>query len=170
MGSARRLPLIVLYGARLTLCIKAGEIVMSRTRMVCLAIAVWMAVAANRAGSDEPTRVTQRDNKLLGTWKLVSPKLPEGYVQVKHVTPVGFMWATYDKDGEVVAALGGSYTLKGENYEEVPEYGLSGDLLTALRGKTQSFKWKIEGNKWHHTGKLSTGQRIAEVWQRVEQE
>jgi len=143
---------------------------MFRTRMVCVAIALSLAVAATRAVSDEPTSATKRENKLLGTWKLVSPKLPEGYVQLQHVTPVAFMWATYDGDGEVVAALGGSYTLKGENYEEVPEYGVSGDLLKALKGKTQSFKWKIEGNKWHHTGKLSTGQRIEEVWQRVEPE
>jgi hypothetical protein len=70
----------------------------------------------------------------------------------------------------VTSALGGSYTLKGEAYEEVPEYGVGEGLLEALKGKTQSFKWKIEGNKWHHTGKLSTGQTIEEVWERVEKE
>jgi hypothetical protein len=68
----------------------------------------------------------------------------------------------------VVNALGGSYTLKDDTYEEIPEYGVGDQLLNALKGKAQSFKWKIEGNKWHHTGKLSTGQDIEEVWERVE--
>jgi hypothetical protein len=86
----------------------------------------------------------------------------------KHVTPVQFMWAFYDKDGKVISALGGSYTLKGDAYEEVPEYGVGEELLEALKGKPQSFKWKIGANKWRHTGKLSTWQPIEEVWELVQ--
>jgi hypothetical protein len=158
-----------------TLVSKRWEIVMFTTRMVCLAIAVTFAVAATHAVSDEPKSVTKEENRLLGTWKLVSAKfggtefkIPEGNTQVKHVTPVQFMWAWYDKDGKVTGALGGSYTLKGEDYEEVPEYGVGESLLETLKGKTQSFKWKIEGNKWYHNGKLSSGLTIDEVWERVE--
>jgi hypothetical protein len=73
-----------------------------------------------------------------------------------------------NKDGKVVNALGGSYTLKGKTYVEIPEYGLGESLLKALKGKPQSFKWKIEGNKWHHSGSLSSGLTIEEVWERVE--
>ena len=62
---------------------------------------------------------------------------------------------------------GGSYTLKGDDYVETPEYGL-GDTLDQLKGKPQEFKGKVEGNKWHHTGKLSSGTTIEEVWERVE--
>jgi hypothetical protein len=139
--------------------------VMSKMRIVCLVVGLLLAFAATHAISEEPKG---HENKLLGTWKLVSANFPEGYTQLKHVTPVQFMWALYDKDGKVVNALGGSYTLKGDAYEEVPEYGVGEELLEALKGKTQSFKWKIEGKKWHHTGTLSTGQTIEEVWERVE--
>jgi hypothetical protein len=77
------------------------------------------------------------------------------------------MWAAHDKDGKVTQALGGPCTLKGDQYQETPEYGL-GDVLEQLKGKAQSFKWKVEGNKWHHDGKLSSGLTIEEVWERVE--
>ena len=75
------------------------------------------------------------------------------------------MWAIFDKEGKVAATLGGSYTLKGHDYVELPEYGLGNDQL---RGKPQPFTWKIEGNKWYHTVKLSSGLTIEEVWERVE--
>ena len=144
---------------------------MCKQRILWLALAASLAVAATNVFADQP----KQENKLIGTWKLVSAKfgeqqneLPEGYTQLKHVTPVQFMWALYDKDGKVTNALGGSYTLKGNAYEEVPEYGVGEELLKALKGKPQSFKWKIQGTKWHHTGTLSTGQTIEEVWERVE--
>jgi hypothetical protein len=138
--------------------------VMGKTGIVGLALAVSLAFSAMDVLAEEP----KQENKLIGTWKLVSSKLPDGYTEVKHVTPVQFMWALYDKDGKVVNALGGSYMLKGDTYEEVPEYGVGENLLKALKGKPQSFKWKIEGTKWHHSGTLSIGQTIEEVWERVE--
>jgi len=92
---------------------------------------------------------------------------PEGDTMVKHVTATQFMWATYDKDGKVTRAAGGDYTLKGEVYEETPEYGISSDF-DEIKGKAQTFKWKVEGNKWYHKGELSNGLTIDEVWERVE--
>jgi hypothetical protein len=139
---------------------------MSKTGIVGLAFAISLAFSATDAFAEEP----RRENKLIGTWKLVSPKLPDGFTQLKHVTPVQFMWAVFDKDGKVISALGGSYALKGDAYEEVPEYGVGvGEtLLKTLKCKPQSFKWKIDGTKWHHSGTLSIGQTIEEVWERVE--
>ena len=136
------------------------------------AILAFAAIAAAGA-ADEPKGGTT-ENKLIGTWKLVSAKYdgnevkrPEGYTQLKHVTPAQFMWALYDSDGDVKAALGGSYTLKGEDYVETPEYGV-GQVLEQLKGKAQTFTWKIEGKRWLHNGKLSSGLAIEEVWERVE--
>jgi hypothetical protein len=67
---------------------------MYRTGIVGLAFAVSLAVSATAAFAEEP----KQENKLIGTWKLVSAKfggqqneLPEGYTQLKHVTPVQFM-------------------------------------------------------------------------------
>jgi hypothetical protein len=112
-------------------------------------------------------------HSLVGTWKCVSAKYdgkeanrPEGFTQLKHVTPTQFMWALYDGDGKVHAGMGGSYILKGEEYVETPEYYL-GDGLESLKGKAQEFKWKLDGDKWYHTGKLSSGTTVEEVWERV---
>jgi hypothetical protein len=77
------------------------------------------------------------------------------------------MWATYDQNGKVTRAAGGTYTLNGDAYEETPEYGV-GEESQALRGKVQSFKCKIDGDTWHHNGKLSNDLTIEEVWERAE--
>ena len=114
------------------------------------------------------------DNKLLGTWKLVSAKyggkeskLPDSATTIKHVTATQFMWVTYDKDGKVSRTSGGTYTIKGEKYQETPAYGISSDF-DLIKGKAQTFTWKVEGNKWYHTGKLSNDLTIEEVWERDE--
>src|SRR5512138_343792 len=140
----------------------------------CLAVILAFAFTAATAWPAEPKGDVKSDNSLVGTWKMVSAKyggqeskLPEGVTTVKHVTPTQFMWASYDKDGQVTRAAGGVYTLKGEVYEETPEYGISSDF-DLIKGKAQTFKWKVEGNKWYHSGKLSNGLTIEEVWERVE--
>jgi hypothetical protein len=135
-----------------------------------------LAFAQSRSADDESKNPAAKPaNKLLGTWKRISGKyngevspLPEGTTQVKHVTPTHFIWAVYGHDGKVSDALGGTYTLKGDGYVETPQYGV-GDLLE-LKGKPQEFKWKVEGNKWYHTGKVSIGDGVTveEVWERVE--
>jgi hypothetical protein len=131
-------------------------------------------VAAGRA-ADDPTKVKAKPGgTLVGTWKLVSgkyggqeAKFPEGTTMLKHVTPTQFMWATYDKDGKVFRAAGGAYTLKGETYEETPEYGFSDDF-DAIKGQTHAFSVKVEGKRWQSDGKLANGTTINEVWERVE--
>jgi hypothetical protein len=139
-----------------------------------LAAVVVFAVAAPGARADEPKPAAKPENKLVGSWKLVSAKyggnefkFPEGTTMVKHITPTQFMWATYDADGKVTRAAGGGYTLKGDAYEETPEYGLSADF-DLIKGKAQTFTWKVDGKKWFHTGKLSNDLTIDEVWERVE--
>ncbi len=139
-----------------------------------LALIIALAVTVAPAQLDDSKGDAKSETKLLGTWKLVyakyggqERKIPEGFTMVKHVTATQFMWASYDKDGKVTRAAGGYYTLKGEVYEETPEYGISSDF-DLIKGKAQPFKWKIEGNNWYHNGKLSNGLTIEEVWQRVE--
>ena len=137
----------------------AGEAQATR----CLALIIALTVTAATGWSAEPHGDTKSDNKLIGTWKMISGEA----TTVKHVTPTQFMWASYDKDGKVTRAAGGGYTLKGEVYEETPEYGIGSDF-ELLKGKPQTFTWKVEGNKWYHNGKLSNGLTIEEVWERVE--
>jgi hypothetical protein len=152
---------------------ETGASTMRQIVVAVLLLSVTFVVAATRTAADEQGDA-KKQNKLVGTWKLTSAKyggeefkFPEGTTTIKHVTPTQFMWATYDKDGTVFRAAGGGYTLKGDVYEETPEYGIS-PAFAVVKGKAQTFKWKVEGNKWYHNGKLSNGLTIEEVWERVE--
>ena len=150
-----------------------------RTRQISMAVLVSLvAVVAFTSGrstaDDQKKAEAMTGNKLVGTWKMVKAKyggkeydIPEGTTEFKHVTQAHFMLAAIDKDGIVHAAIGGPYALKGEKYEETPEYGLS-EVFTNIKGKPQSFECKVEGAKWYHNGTLSNGFTIEEVWERVE--
>ena len=151
-----------------------------RMRQISMAVLVGLvAVAAFTSGrstvADPKKAEASADNKLVGTWKMVKARyggkeanvLSEEHTEFKHVTPAHFILVAIDKDGKVGAAIGGPYTLKGEKYEETPEYGLS-EIFTNIKGKRQSFECKVEGNKWYHNGTLSNGLTIEEVWERVE--
>lgn len=144
------------------------------TQAVCLALLFALAISGPSGAAAETKATVKSGNELVGTWKLVSAKyggeefkFDEGVTTLKHVTPSQFMWTSYDKEGKVTRAAGGSYTLKGDVYEETPEYGLSSDF-EGIKGKAQTFTWKVEGNKWYHNGKLSSGLTIDEVWERLD--
>jgi hypothetical protein len=114
------------------------------------------------------------EGKHIGTWKLTSAKydgqqadLAELGTTLKHITPGNFMWVSYKPDtGEVTRSAGGTYKLDGDNYEETPRYGLSADF-DAVKDKQHTFTIKIEGDTLHQDGKLSSGLKIEEVWERV---
>lgn len=139
----------------------------------CFGTIIVLALSAACVAAAD-AKAEAADNKLVGTWTLISAKYggqefkPEqGMTTIKHITPTQFMWASYGKDGKVTRAAGGNYTLKGDAYEETPEYGISGDF-DIIKGNIQAFTCKIEGNKWYHNGKLSNGLTIEEIWERVE--
>jgi len=141
-------------------------------KTICVLLA-GLAVAVTYSLAEDTKHDSKLQEEIVGTWTLVSAKFngnpfsfPEGSTHIKHVTPTQFMWATYEKDGTVNRAAGGSYTLKGDAYEETPVYGL-GDDFNVVKGKAQAFKCRIEGDKWYHDGKLSNGTTIEEVWQRT---
>jgi hypothetical protein len=140
--------------------------ILSLFAVLCL---VPVAVLAEDAKDKAETR-----GKLEGTWRLVGfmedgklTEAPKGHTQLKLVTATHFTWATYDNDnGEIQASAGGTYTLKGDSYKEMVRY-VHGDFLKELVGKEQPFTYKLEGNRWYHTGTLTTGFKIDEVWERV---
>jgi len=143
---------------------------MNKSGLFHVAVSILVLVTAVPALADEP----KTENKLIGTWKLVSAKyngqeskLPETSTTLKHITPTQMMWLTYDSEGKVTRGAGGSYTLKGDDFTDTPEYGVGPDF-GIVKGQTHTFKCKVEGNKWYHTGKLANGLEIEEVWERVE--
>ena len=141
--------------------------------MTCLSVLAGLSPTA-RLAADEPKDKGAATETLVGTWKLVSAKyggressLPNDATTLKHMTPAQYMWVSYDKDGQVFRTAGGSYTYKGGVLESTPEYGMGSDF-EAIRGKPQSYECRVEGDKWHQSGKLSNGTALEEVWERVE--
>ena len=61
--------------------------------------------------------------------------------------------------------MGGRYELKGDSYIETPDFAV--DSMVEFVGKPQKFTVKIEGDQWTHSGELSNGQKLVEVWKRV---
>ena len=127
-----------------------------------LVVLVALAAAAAAARADDPKPDAKADNKLVGTWTLVSAKyggqefkFPEGSTHIKHVTPAQFMWATYDKDGTVSRAAGGAYTLDGEKYVETPEYGVSDDFQL-IKGKRKPSRARSRGTSGITTARSAT--------------
>ena len=148
---------------------------MRRRRLSSFTLGLLTLALAIAADDPKPKAAEAKDQaKLVGTWTLVSAKYngqdfiyPEGYKIIKLVTPTHFATLTAsEKDGSVGRAAGGIYTLVGETYTETPEYSTS-ENFEAMRGKPQSFNCKVEGKTWTHSGKLTNGMSIEEVYERT---
>jgi hypothetical protein len=140
----------------------------------CTVVLIVAGILAAFPRADQQQNTAKACATLVGTWRIATAvyggnqhKFAPGRTTIKHVTPAQFAWLTYGTDGSVTRAAGGGYTLKGEAYEETPEYGISSDF-DELKGKAQTFACRIEGNKWYLKGSLSNGLTIEEVWERVE--
>ena len=138
----------------------------------CAVALIALVMIATFVRANQQAVASKSCTTLVGSWKLASARYGgNDYAApgttIKHVTPVQFMWASYGADGVVTRAAGGAYTLKGDAYQETPEYGISSDF-DVVRGKPQTFTCRIDGNKWYHSGVLSNGLTIDEVWERVE--
>ncbi len=73
-----------------------------------------------------------------------------------------FQWIAYDtKDMQFKGTGGGSYTSKDGIYTENIEFFSKDD---ARVGASLEFKYEIEGDDWHHTGKNSKGAPMYEIW------
>jgi hypothetical protein len=154
---------------------------MKRTLLLCaalLCVALWpnlLARGDNASAQDHPRTKAVVADQQVGTWRLVSFKygdaieftdFPKDHVKLKHVTPTHFVWILYSAEGkQVERTAGGTYTLAGHAYTEQLEYGLGEDVMP-LVGQEQKFTCKFVGDKWYHSGALSSGLKIEEVWQR----
>jgi hypothetical protein len=152
------------------------RVIRMRKLIVTTCLLVGGFCSLRGAVAEEPKAVSAIPNELVGTWKLVSGKyggtestLPKKATTLKHMTATHYMWVTYDKTGQVTRTGGGPYMFKGGVLDSTSEYGLGRDF-EAIKGKAQSYKCNVKGNKWYQTGTLSTGQTLEEVWERIEKE
>jgi len=128
------------------------------------------------AFSNEPVAV-EKASPLDGAWQQIEQKngnaqeyqkLPEGLVMTIYVTGGRFVW-TAVKDGKIVAAAGGRYTVEKDKYTESIEYIHGDGIPETFVGSSFDFTWKVEGNTWYKVGVIKVnGQdyKIDEKWER----
>lgn len=147
-----------------------------RKTLLILGTAAALALTAALPRAEEPPKAA---GSQLGTWRLVSTRYGDAKefsdvsnsrphtTQIKTITSNRFIWAIYDSTTKLVAvSLGGSCRLQGSNYTETVEFYLPAGMKIYL-GKEQAFTIRVEGDRLFQSGKLSDGQNIEEIWQRV---
>lgn len=136
-----------------------------------LALAVFALVGL---AADTKAQHDQKMSPLVGTWELVSEKWgdakeftspPADRKSIKFITPTHFVWVWVDPKRKITNSMGGTYKHEGDSYIETPEYAFEG--MEAYVGKAQKFTAKVESDKWTHSGTLSEGQTLTEIWKRV---
>ena len=114
--------------------------------------------------ADKAATSNQNAPSLAGTWE--STGADSDHKALKFVTDTHWIWVWIDpKTKRITTSMGGRYEQKGDSYIETPEFATEG--LEPFLGKAQKFTAKLEGDRWNHSGELSNGQRIDEVWKRV---
>ncbi|NNE09631.1 MAG: hypothetical protein HKN20_13810 [Gemmatimonadetes bacterium] len=101
---------------------------------------------------------------LQGSWVRIDDEAPQGQT-IKILTEERFAFGLHAKN-EIVAG-GGRYVLDDETYTETIQYHWMPNLV----GKTVVFDCAIDGDIWHHTGRIKTGGGVLvidEVWERIE--
>ena len=141
------------------------------TGLVLALVGLCLTVLTLRADVEKDRQVHAN---MVGTWRMATMKingkendLPQDSITYKHITPVGFVWLSFEKKtGKVFRSAGGTWTLKGDVYTEKIEYGVGGDF-DVVNQTSPSFTLKLVGDKWSHTGDLANGTHLEEVWERV---
>ena len=144
-----------------------------RSKSAAFVASVILCLAA--LGADKQPESTKQATPLVGTWELVSEKwndakeftAPQAERKaLKFITPTHFIWVHVNPVTKQISnSMGGTYELKGESYVETVEFAFKG--MEAYVGKEQKFKVKIEGDQWTHSGVLSGGQKLEEIWRKV---
>ena len=117
---------------------------------------------------------TNTNNVLVGLWKLTKGSfngkefsVREGQTVLKLQTATTYVWIDIDESGNLADLVGGSYTLTGGKYQPRPSFGVGG-IFNRVKGTTQSFDYRVDGDTWYHKGTLSDGKStIDEVWERI---
>jgi hypothetical protein len=138
-------------------------------RSICFATATCLAlviVTAMGSAEDKPQADKAARGRLEGTWEHTFANAPQ-HRQVKIINQTHFVWVTYVReDGKPLLLGGGTYTFDENTYKEKYEFGGPG-LPAELVGKEQTFTVELDGDNWTHSGTLSNGFRVRELWRRV---
>ncbi len=113
--------------------------------------------------------------KLDGEWELVGFKygpgprqtVPANRKEIKLISGTHFVWVVYDtKKQKPISVGGGTCARMGDQYTERLDFGDS--RTKGMIGKLQEFHVAIAGQMWQHSGAMTEGLQIEELWKRVE--
>lgn len=116
------------------------------------------------------TRIDQGQSDLAGSWR-ITDRMRNGEMiamrqsarkTIKMITGSRFQWAAFNPETKQFSGTGGG-TMKLENgkySEHIEFFSRNPDRV----GADLSFNYKVNGDKWDHSGKSSTGNPIREIW------
>lgn len=118
---------------------------------------------------------TNSTSPLAGTWRItgrerdgqMSTMRPGPRKTLKVLSGTRFQWIAFNSEtGEFSGTGGGTYTAENGKYTENIEF-FSRD--SSRVGMSLSFNFEVKDGKWHHTGQSSTGSKVNEIWERINQ-
>ncbi len=115
--------------------------------------------------------IDEGKDALSGNWRISARAAQDGQMTemkrtarktLKICSETRFQWFAINPDTkEFFGTGGGTYKLKDGKYTEILEF-FSRD--NSRVGASLTFDAKVEGDKWHHSGKSSKGDPVNEVW------
>lgn len=136
-----------------------------------------LTLSGNQKESSTYTRLDDGKALLAGVWKITGREQDGKIVEIhqtgprktlKMLTGGRFQWFAINPETKQFSGTGGgTYTFEDGKYTE--------NILFFSRdnsrvGASLSFDGKLENGKWHHSGLSSKGDKIYEVWGRVNAE
>jgi len=141
-----------------------------------IVVMLLLATASCHVGQRAQQEPGTIRSSLLGTWELVSYKYgdqkefadrPKDQGNIKMITETYYIWVQFPTSTkEVQEGSGGSYSLSGNTYTESTDFAI-GPMMKTYLGKNHVFTVRVEGDKLYHSGALSDGLKIEEVWHRL---
>jgi len=150
---------------------------MKKIRLSGLAITavVFLFTAVYGCSSAKMVSVVPEQVSIQGTWRLVMFKygssasafteVPAASQRLKMITDNYFIWVSVDSVKRTIgSSAGGRYTLEGNNYTEMLDFGIG---MSSYTGTQPTYTVKTEDDLLFLSGLLSPGYRIEEIWKRV---
>lgn len=118
------------------------------------------------------TRIDNGEGDLAGAWR-ITDRMRDGEMTamrqgsrktIKMITGSRFQWAAFDPESKRFSGTGGGrVTLEDGKYtEHIEFFSRNSDRV----GASLTFNYKVDGDRWIHSGNSSSGNPIKEIWTR----
>ncbi len=115
-------------------------------------------------------RVDSGTGDLAGAWR-ITDRMRNGEMQamrlgarktIKMITGSRFQWVAFNPESKQFSGTGGGTVVleNGKYNEHIEFFSRNPDRV----GADLQFDYKVDGNKWDHSGLSSTGSPIREIW------